>query len=167
MRRFVVILAVCSLLLLAWCATASAGAKARPFQGYVIGTCSFMPGADSPTGMWATPYGVGDISHFGASVMTGHHPAALDFSGGEMTIVGANGDKLYMEYYGGGPSPTYIGQVYDVWVKFTIVGGTGRFSNASGGGDMTVTLTFMGFTPSTWPAVWPETCSWSGATIRY
>ena len=166
MRRFVVFLVVLGLVFVAWSATAGAASEARPFQGYVIGTCSFAPGADSPTGMWATPYGVGDVSHLGASVMTGKHPAGLTFEDGDMTLVAANGDKVYWEYEGGGPMPTYIGQVYDVSVKYTIVGGTGRFARASGGGDMTVTLTFMGFTAPPWPIVWPEVCSWSG-TIRY
>lgn len=169
MRRFVVFLVVLGLVFVAWSATASAATKARPFQGYVIGTCSFAPGdaADpSPTGIWARPYGVGDVSHLGASVMTGKHPADLTFKDGEMKLVAANGDEVWMEYYGGGPAPEYIGQVYDVWVKYTIVGGTGRFAGASGGGDMTVTLTFMGFSAPPWPLVWPEICRWSGA-IRY
>ena len=170
MRRFVVILLTCCLALLVFSATANAGAKARPFQGYVVGTCSFAPGDvtdPSPTGIWASPYGVGDVSHLGASVMTGKHPADLTFKDGDMKLVAANGDEVWMEYYGGGPTPTYIGQVYDVWIKYTIVGGTGRFANASGSGDMTVTLTFMGFSAPPWPIVWPEVCSWRGGTIKY
>ena len=172
MRRFVVILAVCGLVLLAFSATANAGKQARPFKGYVVGTCSFAPGADSPTGLWAQPYGVGNVSHLGETVMTGQHPAAQKFTDGHMTLVAANGDKVYWDYEGEGPMPTYLGQVYDVWVKYTIVGGTGRFAHATGGGDMTVTLTFTGFPadptdPAAWPVVWPEVCSWHGGTIRY
>jgi hypothetical protein len=172
MRRFMVILAVCGLVLLAFSATADAGKKARPFKGYVTGTCTFTfaPG-DSPTGVWAQPYGVGTVSHLGKSVMTGQHPAAFNFSDGHMTLVAANGDKVNMDYYGEGPDPTgmELGQAFDVWVKYTIVGGTGRFAHASGGGDMTVTLTFMGFPadPTGFPVVWPEVCSWRGGTIRY
>jgi hypothetical protein len=166
MRRFLIILAVCGLVLLAFGATAIAKPTARPFQGYLSGTCSFMPG-DSSTGMWAHPYGVGQVSHLGASVMTAQHPAAQDFTDGEMTMVAANGDEVWFEYIGSCPLPNYIGQVYDVLVTYTIVGGTGRFADASGGGDMTVTLTFLGFTPPVWPAVWPEVCTWRGGTISY
>jgi hypothetical protein len=167
MRRFVVFLVVLGLVFVAWSATASAAGKARPFQGYMIGTATFTPGADSPTGVWAQPYGVGDVSHLGASVMTAKHPADLTFKDGEMTIVAANGDKVYLQYIGGGPAPEYMGQVYDVLIKFTIVGGTGRFTGASGGGDMTVTLTFMGFDLSTGSIVWPEVCTWRNGTIKY
>ena len=170
MRKSVVFLVVLGLVFVAFSATASAGAKARPFQGCVIGTATFTPGSatdPSPTGVWARPYGVGDVSHLGASVMTGKHPAALTFEDGDMTLVAANGDKVFMEYSGGGPAPEYMGQVYDIWVKFTIVGGTGRFAGASGGGDMTVTLTFMGFDLSTGSVVWPEVCTWRNGTIVY
>jgi hypothetical protein len=164
MRRFVVFLVVLGLVFVAGSATASAAGKARPFAGYVIGTISFVPGTDSPTGIWASPYGVGDVSHMGATVMTGKHSADLTFKDGNMKLVAANGDELWWSYYGGGPAPEYPGQVYDVKVKFTIVGGTGRFANASGGGDMTVTLTFAGFEPP-FPIVWPEVCSWHGTIV--
>ena len=46
MRRFVVFLVVLGLVFVAWSATAGAASKARPFKGYVIGTCSF---ARAPT----------------------------------------------------------------------------------------------------------------------
>ena len=170
MRRFVVSLVVVGLVVLAFTASASAAGKARPFQGYMIGTATFAPGTatdPSPTGVWAMPYGVGDVSHLGASVMTAKHPADLTFSDGDMTLVAANGDKVFMEYCGGGPAPEYVGQVYDVSIKFAIVGGTGRFTGASGGGDMTVTLTFMGFDLSTGSVVWPEIVTWRGGTIVY
>ena len=130
MRKSVVFLVVLGLVFVAFSATASAGAKARPFQGCVIGTATFTPGSatdPSPTGVWARPYGVGDVSHLGASVMTGKHPAALTFEDGDMTLVAANGDKVFMEYSGGGPAPEYMGQVYDIWIKFTIVGGHRSF----------------------------------------
>jgi hypothetical protein len=170
MRKSVVSLVVLGLVFVVFSATASAATKARPFQGYMIGTATFTPGTatdPSPTGVWARPYGVGDVSHLGASVMTAKHPADLTFKDGDMTLVAANGDKVFMKYSGGGPAPQYLGQVYDIGIKFTIVGGTGRFTGATGGGDMTVTLTFKGFDLSTGSVVWPETVVWRNGTIRY
>lgn len=162
MRRFLVLLVVLGLVFVAWSATASAATKARPFQGYMIGACSFVPDATSPTGMYTYSSAAGEASHMGATMMTARHPSGFTFTGGEMTMVAANGRELHIEYIGGSAPPEPGAEFYDVDVDFTIVGGTGRFAHASGGGHLTVRLDFLGFDVF----VWPATFTWHGK-IRY
>ena len=55
-----------------------------------------------------------------------------------MTLVAAHGDRVWIEYTGNAPYPVVgVPSTIVVDVDFTIVGGTGRFTHASGGGDMT------------------------------
>lgn len=51
-----------------------------------------------------------------------------------MTLVAANGDQVWIEYSGSAPSPGPDKKVIVVDLDFTIVGGTGRFTDASGAG---------------------------------
>lgn len=175
MRRFVVILMVCGLALLAFSATANAGKQARPFKGYAVGQVTFTLGtADDPNsspwfppyGMWTNSYVIGNASHLGRSVLTARHPTpgGTEIADGTMKLVAANGDEVKITYTGYAPLPTPgVTDVFPVELDFTIVGGTGRFAAASGGGDMTAWVTFQGYDDFAWPA----TFNWSGCTIRY
>ena len=160
MRRFAVILVACGLVLLAFTATASAKTKALPFQGHVVGDVVFTldPGSTHPTHMWTDSSAVGDVSHLGATVMTGRHPTptGVDIGGGHMKLVAANGDEVWIDYTGYAPYPVPgVPSTIVVDVAFTIVGGTGRFINASGGGEMTGSAAFAGvFDLGPWPAHW-------------
>ena len=174
MRRFVVILMVCALALLAFSATANAGHKARPFKGSAVGQVTFTPGTaedpndspwNPPYGMWTNSYAVGTAAHLGACVLTARHPTpgGTDIAGGTMKIVAANGAEVWITYTGFAPLPTTTTDVFPVDLDFTIVGGTGRFDSATGGGEMTVWVTFQGYDDFEWPA----TFEWSGCRIRY
>ncbi|NND70323.1 MAG: hypothetical protein HKN43_01965 [Rhodothermales bacterium] len=68
-------------------------------------------------------------------------PSNPNFVDGLATLTAANGDELYIEYYGYVTGPTTFYQ------EDTIVGGTGRFENATGGADVygTVSPTAEGF----------------------
>jgi len=79
-----------------------------------------------------------------------------------MKLVAANGDEVRITYSGGYTPPGPDGVIV-VEVDFTITGGTGRFAAASGGGDMTAYVKFLGFDVF----VWPATFVWSGGTIKY
>ena len=81
-----------------------------------------------------------------------------------MKLVAANGDEVWMTYSGYAPYPVIgVPSTIVVDVDFTIVGGTGRFADASGGGEMTGYVEFPGeLTLGPWPASW----IWK-ATIRY
>lgn len=164
MRKLLILLLVCGLVLLVFAASASAGTKARPFQGYMVGTITFSPGAPGPLpNLWVTTNAVGDVSHMGASTMLSLHAAANAF-GGEMTLTAANGDMIEGTYVGSGtiPSDIAIGDWYEVSSDTTITGGTGRFANASAFFHSTAMLQFMGLGAPVWPGIW----SWTG-TITY
>lgn len=89
------------------------------------------------TGPWEGPWTTtgdvrGTLRHLGLAKMTTTHTASPDgtISGGEFTIVAANGDELRGSYTASG------GWISDSQVlgtaAFTIEGGTGRFAQAGG-----------------------------------
>jgi hypothetical protein len=96
--------------------------------------------------------------------MTSHHctPAGTEIAGGEMTLVAANGDEVYIEYAGFAPGPDPVTGIIYVEVDYVIVGGDGRFEGVHGGGEMTVDVVFEGMDDLEWAATW----SWTG-TIGY
>jgi hypothetical protein len=151
----ILVLVLC-LTLLAFSATAGAKARARPFHGTLPGTVTYVPSADSPTGMFTISEATGRVSHMGASVLYAKHPSAFDFAG-NTTLTAANGDTIVISYYGGGALPPNIGDWYDLWTVATIAGGTGRFAHVSGDIDMAVSLQFMGLGTPVWPAVFTFT----------
>ena len=170
MRRLLVILMVCVLALAVLTATASAHPVARPFLGVVIGNVTFVPDSESPTGLWTVSSAVGIASHLGRTVMTAKHPTPVldpnNYGPGDMILTAAYGDEVWITYTGhldfdptaaagtwfAGPGPV------------TIVGGTGRFTHASGGAKMTLHIQYPGSleSPNPWAAWW----TWHG-TIRY
>lgn len=168
MRRSLVTVMVCALVLLAFSATASAASVSRPFKGALSGEVVFTPdpASPSPSGLWTDSTAVGKVSHLGKTVMTSRHPTPTGevISDGRMKLVAANGDEVWMEYDGSAPFPVIgVPGTIVVDVEFTIVGGTGRFAAASGSGRMTARVEFPGeLTLGPWPASW----GWK-ARIRY
>lgn len=168
MRRYLVMLMACALVLLAFSAAASAAAVDRLFKGHVSGEVVFTPdpASPSPTGLWTDSSAVGKVSHLGKTVMTGRHPTptGTDIAGGNMKLIAANGDEVWMTCSGFAPYPVIgVPGTIVVDVDFTIVGGTGRFADASGTGEMTAHVEFPGeLTLGPWPASW----RWK-AKIRY
>ena len=168
MRRFLVIAMMCALALVVFTAAASAKSVTRPFKGLVSGKVVFTPDAasPSPTHLWTDSSAVGNVSHLGLTVMTSRHPTPTGetISGGHMKLVAANGDEVWIAYGGSAPYPVIgVPSTIVVAVDFTIVGGTGRFAHASGGGGMTGYVEFPGaLTLGPWPAYW----TWK-ATIGY
>lgn len=160
MREFTVIIALCGLARLAFGASVSAAAKARPFQGYVVGQVWFTPDEASPSihDLWTDSAACGNVSHLGATAMTGRYPtpASDAIADGRMTFVAANGDELWMEYGGTAPFPVVgVPSTIVAVTDFQIARGTGRFVDASGGGQMTGYVEFPGqLTPGLWPARW-------------
>jgi hypothetical protein len=138
----------------------------RPFKGSVTGEATFVPGTNCPNfgGLRTDSAATGTASHLGRVSMTGQHctpPPGQEITGGEMTLVAANGDELYFEYSAtGGPLPM-PGEVIVIDTDFEITGGTGRFEGAQGGGDMTAYVVFAPLEPA-----WPGTWVWEG-TIGY
>src|SRR4051794_11778384 len=99
---------------------ASAG-HAVPFKGRAA---VVVTGAD---GNHLTTSGVGEATHLGRYTRT--EDLFLHGDGsfhGTVVFTAANGDQLFVEFTGGFTSPTMAAGTY------TITGGTGRFSDASG-----------------------------------
>jgi hypothetical protein len=144
--------------------SAGANAASRPFKGSMSGAVTFVVDTGCPFGMRSDSAATGTASHFGKFTFESSHCSGVTFAG-EEAIVAANGDELFADYENFGPPvplPSEVGTVYDIPVVFTITGGTGRFSDATGGGYMTAHLTFMGLGVPTWPCTW----DWQG-TIGY
>ncbi len=96
-----------------------------------------MEGRFTFTGPWEGPWtAIGDVKgplrHLGLAKMTTTHTSYPDgtISGGQFTIVAANGDELRGSYTASG------GWISDTQVlgtaEFVIEGGTGRFAQATG-----------------------------------
>jgi hypothetical protein len=121
-----------------------------PMKGTANGVAAIGPLAiDHQTGLPYVPVtitGSGNISHLGSVTITGSHRTEFIFSGGKLvsslildgqaTITAANGDEIFIAYSGTGV-PTANG--FNDTFSYTITGGTGRFSGASGSGVITST----------------------------
>jgi hypothetical protein len=90
---------------------------------------------------------VGTMTHLGR--VTAEHSQCIDptgvlqdpltFTDGRMTVTAANGDKLFLAF-AGTLIPTDVAGFFDVNNPFQIVGGTGRFEGATGGGTASGSL---------------------------
>lgn len=111
------------------------GGTDRPAKGSTSGTSAI----DAATGA-GTSQGTGTFSHLGkstytlsfTSTVTGPTTIAVSGTG---TVVAPNGDQVFATFTGTGTSPSLVpvvGQILDSTVVFTITGGTGRFSDATG-----------------------------------
>jgi hypothetical protein len=162
MRKLTILLSACALTLIGSGVSANADSNARPFKGTIVGEAVFAP---APAQCPADPFVIvttvahGVMSHLGAVTMTSQHCAGITFAGTSM-IVAANGDKVFMTYDGVGPfDPANPPAVVHLTGTFHIIGGTGRFSGATGGGTYTADLAFKGIGPGAapWPGVWNYT----------
>lgn len=146
---------------------ASADSASRPFHGSVEGSLTFIPGTDCQNygGLNVRTDGtaVGTSSHLGRMVLSTSHcsPEGPGFAG-EATLVAANGDEVYIEYSGVNSPPDPDTMIILSSTTFVIVGGSGRFDGAQGGGTLTAYVLYEGFEDFEWPASWV----WEG-TIGY
>ena len=92
------------------------------------------------TGLVGTTTGKGTASHLGAVTLLAIDCPLLiaglapTFSNGEMTFTAANGDELRATYSGSLTPVAGTASLFTLSGPFTIVGGTGRFVNATGSG---------------------------------
>jgi len=157
MRRFAAILGVVAILAFTAGPVVAKGAEQRPFKGVGQGHGMVVLDAGCPNfgGLRSVFTTAGRATHMGAFTLDFNHctPAGPFLVGTEMTFAAANGDEVYATYTAG-PFPV-VGadpQVFDAPVDFVIVGGSGRFEGASGGGHITLTVAWPGFEPNYWPA---------------
>jgi len=172
-RKALMIIAILGLLVLGLAAVAAADSSNRPFKGSLSGEVTFnfvgqevCPTSDLLYGDLASDSTArGNASHMGRVQMVSRHctPAGEAVTGGFMTLTAANGDDVFIQYDGTAPFPIPgVTEYVDVELDFSITGGTGRFADATGGGEMNAQIEFLGFGVMTWPATW----DWTG-TIGY
>jgi hypothetical protein len=112
--------------------------KQVPLKGSFSATSTVAPGRCAV--LTNSISGTGQISHLGHFTTAQSHcidPTGTDplaFTEGVFTFTAANGDTIFGTY-SGHLVPTATPGLFQLDGVFTIEGGTGRFANASGGGD--------------------------------
>ena len=129
--------------------------KLRPFNGTFAGEATF-PESDVCLDVTGAPWqtlssSVGRMSHLGLTELSTAHCSTLDGSAavaGEATFTAANGDQLQATYTAVtvAPPPLIVQEI-----DFVVVGGTGRFENATGWLRGVAYVTFEGFDDPSWP----------------
>lgn len=129
--------------------------KLRPFWGNLAGEATF-PESEACSEVTGAPWQTlsvteGKMTHLGRTALSTAHCSTPDGSfavGGVATFTAANGDQVWATYTATTVAgPPLIVQEAD----FIIVGGTGRFENASGHLVGMVYVTFEGFDDPSWP----------------
>lgn len=111
----------------------------RPFRGSTIGLANFLPDPSCPLGFRSATETSGTASHLGLVSFSSNHcfaPPNL-ITQGQGTLVAANGDELYVTYTGTCNPPDFATCITDN----VVVGGSGRFANASGEYRLTALIT--------------------------
>ncbi|MBL0420646.1 hypothetical protein JI739_09850 [Ramlibacter sp. AW1] len=148
--------ALCRAALMVVCTASASAAFAgpdRPFKGSLqveerIGRLGRCPGPQGQPSLGGTFTGTGHATHLGAVQISGSHcitsepgtpPPAFSLAEGHMTMHSASGDEVLADY--AGVFTLVTTGTYTFAGQYVITGGTGRFSDATGGGALTGTLT--------------------------
>ncbi|MCU0234091.1 MAG: hypothetical protein MUE90_08705 [Thermoanaerobaculales bacterium] len=155
MRKNAAIVVLALVVMTAASVSTAADPKLRPFRGSTAGEATF-PGSEACLGVTGAPWQTlgdteGRISHLGRVTLTTAHCSTLDGSAavaGEATFTAANGDQLRATFTAVtvAPPPLIVQEA-----DFVIVGGTGRFEDATGWLHGVVYVTFEGFEDPSWP----------------
>jgi hypothetical protein len=139
---------------------------AVPFRAAVTSELTLVPGsAKCPQG----PYALGSIHATGTALHMGNTDLRTEqcvnvatgvIDGKVLVLTAANGDELHGTFAGQSEAPGNVGDQFHVTATFVLKGGTGRFENATGTGEMAAVLTHAASFP--YPGRW----EWTG-TIRY
>jgi len=149
------------------CFTAAVAAQGgdphpRPIMGFMSGDAAwapeeycngvnFDPLLESPITSYSSMFG--DVSHLGSAEYHSMHCSTddgLHLTRGKATLIAANGDEIWLEYTANAIPPVMIPGIVVYEVMNEVVGGTGRFEDASGviPALVFVTLTFDGGIPN-------------------
>lgn len=144
-------------------ASAAAGGSDRPFRATATGQIHYDTG--NPLGCPLAPFlfpsaftsvldAAGQATHLGAFTLSGSHCESLfQSTDGQMTLVAANGDRLYGTY---ATTWTVKGGQVIVDGPLDINGGTGRFTHATGSLSQHHVITVLDQQP------WPLQMSFTG-----
>jgi hypothetical protein len=140
-------------------ALSGAGAAERPFKGDLAGHAGPVGDPTCPLGFRTVSEATGTASHLGLVTMRADHCFALPnlLTQGRMTLVAANGDELRVRYTGTcTPAIPVPGDLVTCTTDNVVVGGTGRFENASG--ELDITAHVLITAEPSWSATW----TWEG-----
>jgi len=108
-KKALLLLLVCALALLVFTPAATAKPDERPFKGVLTGEVWFTPGGELGLLPIRSPVPLHGLGGYRRRFASGIHrdggraPAATDFAG-QMVLTAANGDKVYVDYVGVGPT---------------------------------------------------------------
>ncbi len=131
---------------------------ARPFNGHISGNSIAI--SQTSNSITATVHltHLGNSHLIGTTTVTGQSECG-GFVGIEKdTITAANGDEIRLS--GNGVSCPTTPAVFQDNVTFTITGGTGRFTTASGSGTIHTTIVITSLTTATFTATIAGTISY-------
>ena len=156
MKR-VSILSVALMLALAIATPVAAQGDELPFTGAVHGYGMVEPDSECPPlELRSVVTTTGHVTGMGMTTLDWYNctPEGADVEGIEMTFVAENGDSVFATYEAHnapavGEDPMLMEIAYD----FEIVGGTGQYEGASGGGQLAAMMAWPGFEPNYWPAL--------------
>lgn len=155
MKRVTILLVALMLVLATAAPVVAKGDHERPFKGTAQGHGMVAPDAtcsDPPLrSVFAT---TGHATHMGKLELDYYNctPSGSDIVGVEMTFVAANGDSVFATF--GSDSVPPVGEepsLLEITYDFVIIGGTGRFEGATGGGRMMADVEWPGFALNYWP----------------
>lgn len=117
-----------------------ASARPTPLKGTFVQSGVIAPSA-ACQGLSNTTTGTGEATHLGKSLWSGtaclgFGPQGIVVTNGKLTLTAANGDQLFSTFAASGALPAGDGS-FHLDGTFTVVGGTGRFAGATGGGTFT------------------------------
>ena len=142
-RRMMTIAAAVLVAVIAFAGSTAGASKGatRPFKGEYDANFAIVPDGDwcetEPETFPVLIEGHGQLTHLGRFTFEARHCTALEaptFTNGVGVFVAANGDELWATYEGQFLDPLPDG-TQRVASTHTYYGGTGRFTNASGGAD--------------------------------
>ena len=163
MRKFLVLVVLLMLVLTAVPAMASSHDTTQRFVAKAAGQSIFDFANPSDCAAGFTTRGE-LTSRFPALTAESAHcyvPTGPDggiTDGGEIIFRSSNGVEIWATYNLAITAQETIGEPLYATGTFTIIGGTGRYENATGGGRMRVVITFEGFTDFSWAT----TATWLG-----
>ena len=163
--------------------SSASGPVERPFKAQIYWTVAgvdFAPGFPGGTSTFEGRCSVpsdyvisatyeGEMTHLGRATGQTSHCTQIDwqtgtstYSDGLLTAMAANGDEIYGHYDNGVSGIDPQSGMYWFEDDFTITGGTGRFANASGGGQEGGTFPVFAALMSGYPVP-----MWEKGTIKY
>jgi hypothetical protein len=157
MKRFAIGLVVPMLILASAVPVAAQAEEGVPFTGATHGFGMVQPDeACPPINLRSVVSTSGFVSDMGMVQLDWYNctPEGADVEGIEMTFVAENGDQVFATYEAhNAPAVTEEPMLMEIDYEFEIIGGTGQYEGATGGGQLDATMAWPGFDINYWPGM--------------